>query len=296
MEDKNSELLFEYLRSILYDKNIQTLELDELDEPFRKLGAGMQYLAKAVTEMKEYAKALSVGRLSVLPPPRDNLLCENLKNIHANLNHLTWQAKQVAKGDYDQTVSYLGEFSEAFNEMTRQLREREMLFKEMAELERTHANHDMLTGVGNRYFFHHKMEELISSDENMVFCYCDLDHLKEINDTYGHMEGDWYICHFTEIVKQSIRHDDIFARVGGDEFCLILSACTKKNADRKMRRIRKAFAERIDKPYPKSFSYGIVEIPGCHEYVTPEELIHQADAAMYLQKRNHKEQYRQQAN
>ena len=63
-----------------------------------------------------------------------------------------------------------------------------------------------------------------------------------------------------------------------------------------MRRIRKAFAERIDKPYPKSFSYGIVEIPGCHEYMTPEELIHQADDAMYLQKRDHKEQYRQQAN
>lgn len=288
--------LFEYLRSILYDKEIQPLDPEELDMPFQKLARGLQFLEGAVTEMKTYSAAISKGDLSAPAPGKDNSLCENLKNISADLKHLTWQAKQVAKGDYDQTVSYLGEFSEAFNEMTRQLREREMLFKEMAELERTHANHDMLTGVGNRYFFHHKLEELISSEENMVFCYCDLDHLKEINDTYGHMEGDWYICHFTEIVKQSIRHDDIFARVGGDEFCLILSACTKKNADRKMRRIRKAFAERIDKPYPKSFSYGIVEIPGCHEYMTPEELIHQADAAMYLQKRDHKEQYRQQAN
>ncbi|MFR7901198.1 MAG: hypothetical protein ACLU6Y_16235 [Ruminococcus sp.] len=42
-------------------------------------------------------------------------MCENLKNMHSNLNHLTWQAKQVAKGDYSQTVSFLGEFSEAFN-------------------------------------------------------------------------------------------------------------------------------------------------------------------------------------
>lgn len=296
MEDKNCELLFEYLRSILYDKHIQTLELDELDEPFKKLGAGMQYLAKAVAEMKDYSEALSVGRLSVLPPPHENLLCENLKNIHANLNHLTWQAKQVAKGDYSQTVSYLGEFSEAFNEMTRQLREREMLFKETAELERTHANHDMLTGVGNRYFFQQKLEALINSQENMVFCYCDLDHLKEINDTYGHVEGDWYICHFTEIVKQSIRPDDIFARVGGDEFCLILCACTKKNADKKMRRIRKAFGERVDKPYPKSFSYGIVEIPGRHEGMKPEDLIRQADTAMYMQKKDHREQYRQQGS
>lgn len=80
--------------------------------------------------MKTYSEALSRGNLSVKTPPRDNFLCENLKNIHANLNHLTWQAKQVAKGDYSQSVSYLGEFSEAFNTMTRQLQEREESFRE----------------------------------------------------------------------------------------------------------------------------------------------------------------------
>ena len=122
MEDKNSELLFEYLRSILYDKKIQPLDVEQLDEPFRKLGRGLQYFAKTFTETKQYAAALSRGNLSVQPPPRENFLCENLKNIHANLNHLTWQAKQVAKGDYSQTVSYLGEFSEAFNTMTQQLK------------------------------------------------------------------------------------------------------------------------------------------------------------------------------
>ena len=107
MEDKNSELLFEYLRSILYDKKIQPLDVEQLDEPFRKLGRGLQYFAKTFTETKQYAAALSRGNLSVQPPPRENFLCENLKNIHANLNHLTWQAKQVAKGDYSQTVSYI---------------------------------------------------------------------------------------------------------------------------------------------------------------------------------------------
>ena len=60
--------------------------------------------------------------------------------MHSNLNHLTWQAKQVAKGDYSQTVSFLGEFSEAFNTMTRQLKEREESLKREAEREKTHAN------------------------------------------------------------------------------------------------------------------------------------------------------------
>lgn len=139
MENRNCELLFEYLRSILYDSEVKPLEIDSLDEPFQKLGMGLQYLETAVREMKQCSAALSKGDLSSFKPARENFLCENLKNIHANLNHLTWQAKQVAKGDYSQTVSYLGEFSEAFNTMTEQLREREKSLKLIVEQEKKHA-------------------------------------------------------------------------------------------------------------------------------------------------------------
>ena len=132
MEDKNCDLLFEYLRSILYDTKVSSLALSDLDEPYQKLGRGLQYLDKAIMEMKAYSAALSLGNLSEFTPSRHNPLCENLKNIHANLNHLTWQAKQVAKGDYSQTVSYLGEFSEAFNTMTSQLSEREESLRQEA--------------------------------------------------------------------------------------------------------------------------------------------------------------------
>lgn len=77
--------------------------------------------------------ALSVGDLSRGYPSYNNPLCDNLKSIQSNLNHLTWQAKQVAKGDYSQTVSYLGDFSQAFNTMTAQLREREEALKKQAQ-------------------------------------------------------------------------------------------------------------------------------------------------------------------
>ena len=103
----NCEQVFEYLRSILYDDKVNALQIDDLEPAFEKLGKGMQYLEQAVREMKEYSAAISVGNLSVEAPPRENFLCKNLKNIHANLNHLSWQAKQVAKGDYSQSVSYL---------------------------------------------------------------------------------------------------------------------------------------------------------------------------------------------
>lgn len=67
----------------------------------------------------------------------------------------------------------------------------------------------------------------------MVFCYCDLDHLKYVNDRYGHLEGDRYICRFVETVKSCICENDLFARVGGDEFCIILRKCPKEMAERK---------------------------------------------------------------
>lgn len=294
MEDKNCELLFEYLRSILYDSQIDSLDIKSLDEPFQKLGMGLQYLEKAVTEMKQYSEALSIGNLSVTPPGRDNFLCENLKNIHANLNHLTWQAKQVAKGDYSQTVSYLGEFSDAFNSMTRQLSEREAVLKEEAQMEKereeqliVEAHQDRLTRIGNRHFFFQQAEALLSCTDNLIFCYCDLDHLKYVNDNFGHAEGDWYLRFFVSTVSSYIRKEDIFARIGGDEFCIILQNCPPARADEKMQNIQTAFINDKGKPYPKSFSYGIIELKPDHPEITVEQIIQKADAVMYEQKRAH---------
>lgn len=268
MVDKNSELLFEYLRSILYDPKIKQLDIESLDEPFQKLGLGLQFLEKEITEMKEYSAAISKGNLLVKVPEKDNLLCENLKNIHANLKYLTWQAKQVAKGDYSQTVSYLGEFSDAFNTMTKQLEERETRLKQEAEKEKAYAkmlnrynqeleveaNQDELTQIGNRHFFIDKMEKLLKTDEDLIICYCDLDHLKYINDKYGHAEGDWYIRYFVKIVKKHIREHDIFTRIGGDEFCIVLCACPVTTAMDKIEQIQTIFHADITKGYPKSFS------------------------------------------
>lgn len=410
MEERNCKILFEYLRDILYDPKVKPLDVNCLDEPFQKLGMGLNYLEKAVKEMKVYSAALSRGELSGFTPSRDNFLCENLKNIHANLNHLTWQAKQVAKGDYSQTVSYLGEFSEAFNKMTEQLREREQILEHKAEAEKRHAemaesynqllmeliarseeeilvtsldgqeilycnratdikergiyricmeqtsrvvdggngqpdsyewdweaedsenrfyhittgmmkwqgqkaythiiqevtetrrreeqlkveaHQDKLTGIGNRFFFQEKADELLESGDKLVFCYCDLDHLKYINDNLGHAEGDWYIRHFAESVQDYIRKGDVFARIGGDEFCIILRNCPVNVAKDKVHRIQHEFSSDCGKPYAMSFSCGIVEVPKEHENLSADIILQEADRIMYQQKREHKKIYQE---
>ncbi len=131
--NKDCELLFEYMRGILYDSWIENIEVNALSEPFKDLGRGLQIMQNAVNELVAYSAELSKGNLSVEFPKEYNFLCENLKNLHANLNHLTWQAQQVTKGDYSQHVAFLGDFSDAFNEMTKQLKEREEQLKEVAE-------------------------------------------------------------------------------------------------------------------------------------------------------------------
>ena len=260
------------------------MDLEQLNEPFWKLGKGLQYLDKAVKEVKHYSAEISKGNLSIEAPGRDNFLCENLKNIHANLNHLTWQAKQVAKGDYSQSVSYLGEFSEAFNTMTKQLKERE------EELEEE-AYRDKLTGIGNRHLFHERAETMLATGKKIVFCYCDLDHLKYVNDYFGHQEGDQYLKHFVDIVKANIRPGDLFVRLGGDEFCIVLLNCSKEIMKKKFEHVYEVFCKEEDNDYPKSFSYGITELPERHDIVSTEEILQRADEVMYEYKRKHKEKY-----
>lgn len=294
MEERNCALLFEYLRSILYDTTVQPLDLAALDEPFRKLGMGLQYLDQAVQELKAYTGALSVGDLNSCYPSHENPLCDNLKNMQANLNHLTWQAKQVAKGDYSQTVSYLGEFSKAFNTMTAQLREREAALKQEAQTEKEHADlleqeahHDLLTGISNRYDLKYRLEGLLKTGESLALCYCDLDHLKYVNDTFGHAEGDNYLCTFVHTMQNHLRATDVFARIGGDEFCVVLLGCSEALAQREMLGVQQEFLQGAIHEYPQSFSFGIAYLPKGHDPVQYEELLKQADAAMYEQKRQH---------
>ena len=82
-------------------------------------------LTTLLAETHKFASAISKGELEADPPPRNPLIAP-LKQLHANLRHLTWQTKQIAAGDLDQHVDFLGEFSVAFNYMIEALREKRL--------------------------------------------------------------------------------------------------------------------------------------------------------------------------
>ncbi len=68
---------------------------------------------------------------------------------------------------------------------------------------RMEANRDGLTQIGNRHYFLEKAGDMLKEESSLTFCYCDLDHLKYINDQYGHTEGDWYITFFVETIQKT---------------------------------------------------------------------------------------------
>lgn len=88
------------------------------------------------------------------------------------------------------------------------------------------SNTDELTGLYNRRYFTFSSEDNFrrfrSLAENYALLMIDIDYFKKINDTYGHAVGDLVIKHLSSICKQNIRNTDVIARIGGEEFCIIL--------------------------------------------------------------------------
>ena len=122
--------LFNYLHDVIYDSANAVLDVETLPENFRDFGKGLKYFAENVMETKALAKALSAGVLNDKLPACDNEIAAPLKSLHASLKHLTWQAQQIAQGDYRQRVVFMGEFSDAFNMMVEQLAERQRRLEE----------------------------------------------------------------------------------------------------------------------------------------------------------------------
>ena len=160
------------------------------------------------------------------------------------------------------------------------------------------AHHDALTGLPNRILFQDRLNHAIAKarrdKESIAVLYLDLDGFKLVNDTYGHDVGDKLLCETAKRILSCVRDSDTVARMGGDEFTVILSNVeTPKNTDRVVSKIVDAIADPYvlnGKSCKVSVSIGIALFPGHGK--TAEQLLKIADAAMYLAKQSGKNCYR----
>ena len=104
--------------------NVSAVEIPENCDPsFRQMVDAFNNYLVLQNDARAFINELAVGNLEVTPPAR-NLIAAPYKQIHASLQHLTWQTKQIAQGDFKQRVHFLGDFSNSFNSMVEALEEK----------------------------------------------------------------------------------------------------------------------------------------------------------------------------
>lgn len=107
---------------------------DDLDPAVHDLVKTANYLIAAFTEARAFVSSLAEGNLELERPPKC-LLASPYKQLHANLRHLTWQARRIAEGDYSQRVHFMGEFAASFNSMVEALDEKRRVEESLRQRE-----------------------------------------------------------------------------------------------------------------------------------------------------------------
>ena len=153
------------------------------------------------------------------------------------------------------------------------------------------ATRDPLTGIHNRRFFYEALETEVSRTERygspVSLVIFDIDDFKSINDRFGHAAGDEVLRRITEIAAELIRPSDGFARLGGEEFGLILPETQQLDALLVADRVRTAVARhKLTNGRRVTLSAGLASCP--QDATTTDQLDRRADAALYWAKRNGK--------
>lgn len=185
---------------------------------------------------------------------------------------------------YTVRICELDDYREKNRQMEQEFKERQW---EQEHLRRQAAI-DPLTGLYNRQAAEETMAAMAAQNTFFSICFLDLDGLKNVNDQYGHEEGDRYILTATEQIRRVCRNGDALFRYGGDEFLIVFEGMTAGTAAQRADTVNEglhALEAGGMYPYPLSLSFGVVESTAFSDW---KHIIEEADRRMYEQKRQKK--------
>jgi diguanylate cyclase (GGDEF)-like protein len=153
-----------------------------------------------------------------------------------------------------------------------------------------YANRDYLTGLYNRRYFYQAISEYLDniqeSNEQCAVAMIDIDHFKNVNDTYGHDVGDKAIVALADILRSTTSPNDVVARFGGEEFCIVLKNINRYSTQEILERIRQSvekFSLRVDNETQIHFTISIGAV--IHDNAEAlDESINAADMLLYKAK------------
>ena len=166
-----------------------------------------------------------------------------------------------------------------------------ILQQERQLLERS-AYIDQLTNLGNRGGLDHHVDQLWRKGDPFTCAYIDIDHLKHCNDIFGHAEGNRYILNICRVLSETMEHDELLFRIGGDEFVLISPTTSETELEQRLEQVRTNLIEATSDgkaPMIASFSFGCSRVePLAGD--TRRQMTMDADRKMYRYKLMHRVQ------
>ncbi|MFP7492259.1 sensor domain-containing diguanylate cyclase [Terribacillus saccharophilus] len=228
--------------------------------------------------------------LSFFFPDQDELqlLLGQLKNevkienyiTHHQVHHANWMMLNFELLNYNKKDALLISVADVTN------------FKRIEQELQEHANRDALTGVFNRRAGIQFIENLIEQGKHpFCLCFVDVNNLKQVNDRYGHNEGDQLIQLIASTIVSTLRKDEYLFRYGGDEFIILLPKKTRSQAEKFIVILKDKLTlldETEIKPYPISASFGIHH-QAPDSTLPVSEMIKLADQEMYRAKQQQKQ-------
>jgi diguanylate cyclase (GGDEF)-like protein len=266
---------------------------DELTRPIVELCAKLLESLLRPSSAKEIAVALSLVRDAVasidgVERTLQQSLTESVDKLDAlrRLNDLV-QIKAGLSRNVEALRTVAAKREEQWrNQMVNVEQKVQTLETQLVET-RLAAQHDALTGLGNRRAVEAAFKGFIESRQRFVLALFDVDDFKRINDTYGHVAGDATLKTIAATVKSSVRGHDVVGRYGGDEFILMMVDASLAQAEQRLRAIIKDIRDAPAAPgLPRiTVSCGAA---ACSAGDTFESLVGRADQALYDVKRSGK--------
>lgn len=238
--------------------------------------------------------------ISILPEDSKEEFRNIIEKIKMGETVSTQEVKRVKKNG--EWIHFLASYSPLYNQngdwnggvvVYKDITERKKYEEKLRQL----ALQDPLTGLANRTYFSHcliaEMEKAKRTKQTLSVFVLDIDHFKEINDTFGHDIGDEVLKVFAKRVKSALRKNDILARIGGDEFVILLPDLTEENnvseiADRIQQSLHAEWIIANEKIHITS-SIGISLLEDFN--IDEKVLFKHADLALYKAKKKGKNNY-----
>ncbi|MCH4248748.1 MAG: diguanylate cyclase [Acinetobacter populi] len=163
---------------------------------------------------------------------------------------------------------------------------RRFLFKELLFL----VEHDSLTKTMSRHHFMQSAQNLLNKSHELALLMIDIDHFKKINDLYGHQIGDLALQHFAQMTHSTLRDSDLFGRIGGEEFAILLDQTSSAQAELIALQLQDALTRHPlrlndEQHITIELSIGLFHVENLSDIYHLDHLIHRADQALYQAKR-----------